>query len=351
MAEAQTMTGNPNLARAKALISQFEDEHKHPRSGRLWVVLLVFTLLEIFWASSLAGLTDRSMKVDQFRLGQFSARDYAQVTEDRSTGKEASAYNSARALCAAILSERAHDLEVIKNQEIVADNPKKLEKFKPSELELTGRPGMRIYSLLSEKKDRDLIENFSNGSANAEGDMEELVKIINGLLNREELYHDKAFAALNVSPAVSAKLAGLRTTSGLNKGFFAFMGEASVDMLNRGLLEKAYPKQITAPPIPLLLILGLVGFAGIKMLVVAEFFMHVKYEEIWLRILMVPTCILAFVVIAFLAPDIGGVAMADWRWEFLLPLFLFIVGGFVLVKFLMKFHNIAEIEEEGASGH
>jgi hypothetical protein len=301
MAEAQAATGTP-LDKVKVIISKLEDEHHHPRSGRLWVVLLLFTLVEIGWASSLLGLTDRSMEAGQFR--------------------------DAQKLCQAIVSEYNDDNATLVRIEEVAAGTK---TYEPHLLALTGRPGRRIFNMLSPQEQK-LFRDFDSGAA-GESQSADLAKAVNGFLNREEFYQDKAFAALNVSPAVQGKLTGLRTSSGVSKAFFAFMGEADVMMLNRGLFEKAYPKFVAPPSLPLLLIFGLVGFAVIKMIVVAEFFMHVKYEGIWLRILMIPTSVLAFVVIVFLAPDVGRADMYVWWYEFLIPLgVLIVLAGFVIKK-------------------
>ncbi|MDF1665798.1 MAG: cytochrome C oxidase subunit IV family protein [Planctomycetota bacterium] len=395
MAEAQTATDTP-LDKVKVLISKFEDEHHHPRSGRLWWVLLIFTLMEIGWASSLLGLTDRSMEplqlakpqnlcqtilaekdkdtiiqgnLDAISDAQYArqeavlraidlapamsghfAPDAAKLLKEVREGKDRlskasnlqAGANAALAAYTAELNKKGNEEAKAKAAASVANAQKALGKinslsaakvpvFQPHQLVMTGRPGKRIYTLMSEAE-RALVVEFATGAV-GEDKLPELAEAFNTVLNKEE---------------VSAKLAGLRTTSGVNKSFFAFMGEADVVMLNRGLLEKAYPTQITPPSIPFLLILGLVGFAVLKMILVAEFFMHVKYESVWIRMLMLPTGVLAFVVVAFLAPDVGRVHMTTWSYQFLAPMFIFIVAGIFVVRFLSGYMDIPKDESEPA---
>lgn len=411
MAEAKTAEGNPLVDNVKVLISKFEDEHHHPRSGRLWWVLLIFTLTEIGWASSLLGLTDRSMEpvqivnaqglcqailaekdkdaVIQGNLESVSDAHYtrqeavlrvvdsvpalaghfdapgATLLKDVRDGKDRlSKAKTLQAAANAALGRYVAELEKPDNKEAKAAAAAsiaaakaslakinglpgvKAPEYQPYQLVTTGRPGKRIYTLMGEKE-RTLVADFAAGTA-GEDKLPELAAAINIVLKKEEFYLDKDFHALDVSPAVSAKLAGLRTSSGVSKGFFAFMGEADIVMLNRGLLEKAYPTQIKPPPIPFLLILGLVGFAALKMLLVAEFFMHVKYEGVWIRMLMIPTAVLAFVVIAFLAPDVGRVHMTSWSYQFLAPMFALIIFGIFVVRYLSGYMDIPKDESEPA---
>lgn len=399
MAEATTATDTP-LDKVKVLISQFEDDHHHPRSGRLWWVLLFFTLLEIGWASSLLGLTDRELEADQFANAQslcqnvlkekeadakaqakrdtiadaqYARQDYlirvldkmpalntyldaetAKLAKDVREGKErATQVGELQAgVLKALGNSKATLSAELVDQEIAGINKldtmpsTKIPLVEPHLLAYTGRPGHRIYTLMTDKE-RELVKEFAAGNAGEEKH-KELAAAFNLVLNKEEFYLDKDFAALDVSPAVSAKLAGLRTSGGATKSFFAFMGEADVVMLNRGLLEKAYPTQIKAAPIPFFLIFGLLGCAIVKMLLVAEFFMHVKYEGVWIRILMIPTAVLAFVVIAFLAPDVGRVHMTSWSYKFLAPMFLLILAGIFVVRFLTKYVDIPKDEAEPA---
>ena len=52
-------------------------------------------------------------------------------------------------------------------------------------------------------------------------------------------------------------------------------------------------------------VLVVMSLASVKATLVAMFFMHAKFEGIWLRILTVPTVILAVVLVCALLPDVG----------------------------------------------
>lgn len=50
---------------------------------------------------------------------------------------------------------------------------------------------------------------------------------------------------------------------------------------------------------------GMTGLATLYAFLVAWFFMHVKFEGRWIYLMLVPTCVLAAVVVAGLTPDIA----------------------------------------------
>ncbi len=54
-------------------------------------------------------------------------------------------------------------------------------------------------------------------------------------------------------------------------------------------------------------VLLVMGLSSLKTLLVAMFFMHVKFEGKWLYVILVPSCILAAVLICALLPDIAKV--------------------------------------------
>lgn len=54
-----------------------------------------------------------------------------------------------------------------------------------------------------------------------------------------------------------------------------------------------------------LLVVGLVVMALTKAVLVAMYFMHLKYEGRWVYLLVVPACFMAIVLVLALYPDIG----------------------------------------------
>lgn len=57
-------------------------------------------------------------------------------------------------------------------------------------------------------------------------------------------------------------------------------------------------------PFPLL-VLGLVVMALTKAVLVAMYFMHLKYEGRWVYLMVVPACLMAVILVVALVPDIG----------------------------------------------
>lgn len=60
-----------------------------------------------------------------------------------------------------------------------------------------------------------------------------------------------------------------------------------------------------------LLVIGLLCLATIKALLIALYFMHVKFEGKWVLLLIIPTTILAVVLVLGLIPDIGMQPIGD----------------------------------------
>ncbi|MBI4231151.1 MAG: cytochrome C oxidase subunit IV family protein [Planctomycetes bacterium] len=54
-------------------------------------------------------------------------------------------------------------------------------------------------------------------------------------------------------------------------------------------------------------VLLVMGLSSLKVLLVAMFFMHVKFEGVWLYVILVPTCVIATVLLCVLLPDIAKV--------------------------------------------
>ena len=61
----------------------------------------------------------------------------------------------------------------------------------------------------------------------------------------------------------------------------------------------------------LLTVLFVMAIAMIKASFVMRFFMHLKFEGRWKYVMLVPTCLLAIVLVAALLPDIGR--LGAWR--------------------------------------
>ncbi|HZW33038.1 MAG TPA: cytochrome C oxidase subunit IV family protein [Isosphaeraceae bacterium] len=55
----------------------------------------------------------------------------------------------------------------------------------------------------------------------------------------------------------------------------------------------------------LILLLGLLVWAGIKASLVAWYFMHLKFEGKWVYFMIVPACVLAAVLVLALTPDVA----------------------------------------------
>lgn len=311
MSETQTQEAQqaPTLA---ALFAGLEDEHHHPRSGRLWVVLLVLTLLEVGIASSWSPLPAKTLKPGEIKDSQ--------------------------GLCQAIYSEYQKDQEILKARlkaMKTQSNPLVLKaELSKETLQLTGRPGHRIYNMLSADA-KALVKRGASSELSKEDKKALAAALQSSVLENKSFYNDEAFSAIEVPTAMRHKIDGLRKHNPM-EGVMAFAGEADTLTLNRGLLDRSYPDSITPSPINKLLIFGLMFFAVAKALFVFFYFMHVKWEGTWLRILTIPSLTLAFVVVVFLAPDVGGVDKADWVWTFLAPLALMIVATFGLVLYLTR---------------
>lgn len=52
------------------------------------------------------------------------------------------------------------------------------------------------------------------------------------------------------------------------------------------------------------LVAGLLGMATVKVALVGWYFMHLKFANRWIRLMLVPAAILSLVIVAALVPDI-----------------------------------------------
>jgi hypothetical protein len=331
----------------------FFESHGHPNCMKLFGVLLVLTLVEIGWASTLPFV-------------DYHLKD-AQVF-DQDAGDEAGAGSDWGLLCKAIVADEAADRRAVRNAELAAALPAadankdgalsaeelakaptlaamdtngdgsvaKEEVPTPEEQAQIGRPGTRIFTLVSSATSA-LIHKGASGelSGDEAGKLREGLN--SGLVDNLALFHPRAFASLEVGEAIKHKLGKLRSQSASKEALMTFLGEADVAMLNRSLLRTAYPKIIAPMSASKSLIACLILFAVIKALFVAEYFMHVKYEGNWVRVLMVPTMCMVVVVLCFLLPDVGGLSasQAETTWLALGPTTMalaVVLAGFVVKK-------------------
>lgn len=310
---------SPNASPVATLLKPLEKDGHNPNCFVIWVVLLIFTLVEIGWASTLP-LVDLTVKDEQ-------VKDWS-------------------ALCKSISAEA-------RNDKLAAEARKAGGATAAGERPLvaSGRPGARLLELVGPEA-AELIQAGAEGELSNESKTAVLKAINDEVLENVAFYQDESFANIVVGTAIKKKLSGLRQQKP-SQWFFTFLGEASIDVLNRRLLESAYPDAIG--PVPFgtgrfLLIGGLMFFAILKAMLVAAYFMHAKYEGNWLHILMIPSSALAFVVVVFLAPDVGGVHHKDWVWTFLVPMIVLIFACLVAVMLLVRTVKVGE-PADAAHGH
>jgi len=51
------------------------------------------------------------------------------------------------------------------------------------------------------------------------------------------------------------------------------------------------------------LVAGLLAMAGVKVFLVGWYFMHLKFANRWIRLMLVPAAVLSLIVVAALVPD------------------------------------------------
>jgi cytochrome c oxidase subunit 4 len=69
------------------------------------------------------------------------------------------------------------------------------------------------------------------------------------------------------------------------------------------LIEYIYAAAMSSRFVPL--VVGLTGMAILKATLVAMFFMHLRFEGRWTRIILVPTVFLATALVLAMVPDLG----------------------------------------------
>lgn len=95
------------------------------------------------------------------------------------------------------------------------------------------------------------------------------------------------------------------TTAG-PKTHAAPIGKVFVALLMLTVLEYLYAMTASRLELAfLLLVAGLLAMALTKAVLVAMYFMHVKYEGRWVYFLIVPSLLMATIVVAGAYPDVG----------------------------------------------
>lgn len=342
----------------EAFFKTFEDEHHHPKSGLLWVVLLAFTLLEVGGASTFPTSADLNpgalsesagavtIEGSQLIDGQALAQQIVSEAKADATALEnwrEVTRIEARLAALKAAGKKESDPEYKKAQ----DRKVAIQPFSKT----SGRPSARLLELVG-PEGRKLIEDYASlrldaDPSSAARQRHEKDSALAALINEKILtsttfFNAEAFAGVEVGVAVANKLNRNRRDGA--SPIKTFLGDPGIEHLNRELLELAYPRAITSPSISRALIIVLMAFAILKALVVAFYFMHGRYEGTWLKILIVPSLTLAFVVVVFLAPDIGRVHHKAWVIEFLVPMALLILVAFGLVLKLTRSSDMPQME-------
>lgn len=329
MSADTTHAGPETPAFLKALdpvLSRLEDENHRPNCTLLFMILAGFTLIEIAWASTMP-FTDWSIKPDQIQSWSRFAR---QVVAEAEKDKEAHHLH------------KVYEARKAAGEKVPAEEVPRADQLAPS-----GRPGARILRFVGPEGER-LFRKAAKGdpkdpsSGLSQQEKAKLAKLINDkVIGSLAFYHPTAFEDVEVGAALVHKISGLRKAGG-KQAVAKFLGEASLENLNRAFLIEAYKGIIPMAPLSAALVIGLICFALLKALAVAEYFMHVKFEGVWLRILMLPSMAMVFIIISFLMPDVGGFSKDTFLKANLPAMVGIIFLAMGTIRFLMRWVDMSE---------
>jgi len=161
-------------------------------------------------------------------------------------------------------------------------------------------PGTHVLALLG-PQGRATLSKAAGGAELSEAEQSSFTGLVNEkIIKNKAFYKRSAFPGLKQSRKQAERIAELGD-----------LGETELGLLNRSLLGASY-NPIKQVPLNHILVIGLMIAAVIKMTMVGFYFMHMKFEGIWLFVILVPTCTLCALIMLFLTPDVGRIPLEQW---------------------------------------